>query len=88
MFTRTRGASALHTTRAESIAAMTNDSHMIRASRVHVTDRCVHVGSGAKSQREPRVELLRDAGGVRSIRITCRCGEVLCLDLDYASKAA
>jgi hypothetical protein len=67
---------------------MTNDSHMIRGSRIHVMDRPVHVGSGAKAHREPRVEIVRDANGVRSIRVTCRCGEVLCLDLDYASKAA
>jgi hypothetical protein len=67
---------------------MIDDSHMIRAGRIHVTDRCVHVGSGAKALREPRVEIVRDADGVRSIRVTCRCGEVLWLDLDYASKAA
>ena len=72
----------------EILAEMTNDTHMIRAGRVHVTDRCVHVGLGAKAQRQPHVELVRDAGGIRSIRVTCRCGEVLCLDLDYASKAA
>ena len=67
---------------------MTADSGMIRRGRIHVTDRCVHVGSGAKPEREPRVDVVRDAAGVRSIRITCRCGEVLCVDLDYAAKAA
>jgi hypothetical protein len=61
---------------------------MIRGSRIQLTDRCVHVGSGAKPVREPRVDVVRDAAGIRSIRITCRCGEVLCVDLDYASKAA
>jgi hypothetical protein len=70
------------------LTAMTTDSRMIPGQRVHMTDRCVHVGSGAKPPREPRVDLVRDAAGVRSIRITCRCGEVLCLDLDYSSKAA
>jgi hypothetical protein len=67
---------------------MSSDSRMIPSSRIQLTDRCVHVGSGAKSAREPRVDLVRDASGVRSIRITCRCGEVLCVDLDYASNAA
>jgi hypothetical protein len=61
---------------------------MIPKGRVHVTDRSVHVGSGAKALREPHVDVVRDAAGVRSIRVTCRCGEVLCLDLDYSSKAA
>ncbi|MBL8848976.1 MAG: hypothetical protein JNG89_04800 [Planctomycetaceae bacterium] len=67
---------------------MTSDSRMIPSSRIHVSDRCVHVGSGAKPAREPRVDVVRDATGVRSIRIVCRCGEVLCVDLDYAAKAA
>lgn len=67
---------------------MTNDSHMIRGSRIHLTDHCVHVGSGAKPRREPRIDIVRDAAGIRSIRVTCRCGEVLCLDLDFSSKAA
>jgi len=67
---------------------MTNDSQMIRGNRIHVTDRSVHVGFGAKTLREPRVDVVRDATGVRTIRVTCRCGEVLCLDLDYSSKAA
>lgn len=67
---------------------MINESRMIRGSRIHLTDDCVHVGAGAQSRREPRVDIVRDAGGIRSIRVTCRCGEVLCLDLDYSSKAA
>lgn len=67
---------------------MTTDSRMIPRGRVHVTDRCVSVGSGAKPGREPQVEVVRDTVGVRAIRVTCRCGEVLCLDLDYSSKAA
>lgn len=67
---------------------MTTDSQMFPRGRVQFTDRCVHVGAGATSESEPQVDLVRDAAGVRSIRITCRCGEVLCLDLDYSAKAA
>jgi len=61
---------------------------MIPSGRIHMTDRCIPVGAAAHTVSEPKVDLLRDTAGVRSIRITCRCGEVLCLDLDYDSKAA
>jgi hypothetical protein len=67
---------------------MTNELKKIPRDRVQMTDLCVHVGSGAKTPREPRIDVVRDAGGVRAIRVTCRCGEVMCLDLDYSSKAA
>lgn len=61
---------------------------MIPRGRILFTERRVHVGAETNSEPEPQVDLLRDSAGVRSIRIQCRCGEVLCLDLDYGSKAA
>jgi len=67
---------------------MSTDSNKISRDRIHISDHCVHVGTGAKAPREPRIDVVRDAGGIRAIRVTCRCGEVLCLDLDYGSKAA
>ncbi len=61
---------------------------MIPRRRVHIAEKCVPVGTFAGSTREPQVELVRDGDVVRSIRITCSCGETLVLDCDYNSAAA
>lgn len=68
---------------AHNLSGAKSDLRMIPRSRIQVTDRSVHVGSpSAKSGHDPQVELVRDGNGVQAIRITCRCGEVLQLDVD------
>lgn len=67
---------------------MTNDSRKIPSNRIRIADHSVHVGAGTQAAREPHIEVVRNASGVRGIRLTCRCGEVLCLDLEYTGNAA
>jgi hypothetical protein len=67
---------------------MTKDSNRIPCHRIQIAEHRVHVGAGVSSTREPHIDVVRDAGGIRAIRVTCRCGEVLCLDLDYGRNAA
>lgn len=59
---------------------------MIPRRRVHFAEQCVPVGAAQPRQREPQVELVRDGQMIKSIRVTCGCGETVVLDCNYDSQ--
>ena len=61
---------------------------MIPRRRVHLAEQCVPVGTVSGGSREPQVELIREGDVLRSIRVTCSCGQTVVLDCDYNTAAA
>lgn len=64
------------------------ESAMIPGRRIHVATSSMRVGPHQSTCREPVMELVREGAVIRSIRVTCGCGETLVLDCEYGADQA
>jgi hypothetical protein len=59
-------------------------SLVVPAARVRVSAEAVRVGPARPADiPEPTVQVVREGDAIRTIQVTCSCGERICIRCDY-----